>query len=149
MQIVNFISYKNLSKQISNVNVGEIIDTCNKYVVIIALLQLLRLAKFYLEVNRKREDKLEPIPLFDTRDSDSFLFVMEIGGAGMIILILFLNVGERPPGSKEQFLLFGGAVVGNSEVLSNFFKILKMSSSWRVAFLKLQHTVEFIKLKLN
>lgn len=109
----------------------------------------LRLAKFYLEVNRKREDKLEPIPLFDTRDSDSFLFVMEIGGAGMIILILFLNVGERPPGSKEQFLLFGGAVVGNSEVLSNFFKILKMSSSWRVAFLKLQHTVEFIKLKLN
>lgn len=42
----------------------------------------LRLAKFYLEVNRKREDKLEPIPLFDTRDSDSFLFVMEIGGAG-------------------------------------------------------------------
>ena len=109
----------------------------------------LRLAKFYLEVNRKREDKLEPIPLFDTRDSDSFLFVMEIGGAGMIILILFLNVGERPPGSKEQFLLFGGAVVGNSEVLSNFFKILKMSSSWRVAFLKLQHTVEFTKLKLN
>ena len=109
----------------------------------------LRLAKFYLEVNRKREDKLEPIPLFDTRDSDSFLFVMEIGGAGMIILILFLNVGERPPGSNEQFLLFGGAVVGNSEVLSNFFKILKMSSSWRVAFLKLQHTVEFIKLKLN
>lgn len=109
----------------------------------------LRLAKFYLEVNRKREDKLEPIPLFDTRDSDSFLFVMEIGGAGMIILILFLNVGERPSGSKEQFLLFGGAVVGNSEVLSNFFKILKMSSSWRVAFLKLQHTVEFIKLKLN
>lgn len=109
----------------------------------------LRLAKFYLEVNRKREDKLEPIPLFDTRDSDSFLFVMEIGGAGMIILILFLNVGERPPGSKEQFLLFGGAVAGNSEVLSNFFKILKMSSSWRVAFLKLQHTVEFIKLKLN
>lgn len=67
----------------------------------------------------------------------------------MIILILFLNVGERPPGSKEQFLLFGGAVVGNSEVLSNFFKILKMFSSWRVAFLKLQHTVEFIKLKLN
>lgn len=67
----------------------------------------------------------------------------------MIILILFLNVGERPPGSKEQFLLFGGAVVGNSEVLSNFFKILKMSSSWRVAFLKLQHKVEFIKLKLN
>lgn len=109
----------------------------------------MRLAKFYLEVNRKREDKLEPIPLFDTRDSDSFLFVMEIGGAGMIILILFLNVGERPPGSKEQFLLFGGAVVGNSEVLSNFFKILKMSSSWRVAFLKLQHTVEFTKLKLN
>lgn len=109
----------------------------------------LRLAKFYLEVNRKREDKLEPIPLFDTRDSDSFLFVMEIGGAGMIILILFLNVGERPPGSKEQFLLFGGAVAGNSEVLSNFFKIFKMSSSWRVAFLKLQHTVEFIKLKLN
>ena len=92
--------------------------------------------------------------MFDTRDSDSFLFVMEIGGdrapgAGMVILVLFLNVGEWPPGSKEQFLLFGGAVAGNSEVLSNFFKILKMSSSWRVAFLKLQHTVEFIKLKLN
>lgn len=88
----------------------------------------LRLAKFYLEVNRKREEKLEPIPLFDTRDSDSFFFAMEIGGdkvpgAGMVILVSFLNVGERLPVSKEQFL-FGGAVAGNLEVLSNLFKIL-------------------------
>ena len=45
-------------------------------------------------------------------------------GTGMAILVSFLNVGERLPSSKEQFLLFGGVVEENSEVVSNFFKIL-------------------------
>ena len=45
-------------------------------------------------------------------------------GTGMAILVSFLNVGKKLPGSKEQFLLFGGAVQANSEIVSNFFKIL-------------------------
>lgn len=155
MQIVNFIFYKNLSKQISNVNVGEIIDTCNKYVVIIALLQLLLCGwlNFILKSieNEKTSQNQFLCLILEILIHFCLSWKLEVQGTrcSMIILILFLNVGERPPGSKEQFLLFGGAVAGNSEVLSNFFKILKMSSSWRVAFLKLQHTVEFIKLKLN
>ena len=45
-----------------------------------------------------------------------FLFAMAIRGdaapgTGMAILVSFLNVGERLPSSKEQFLLFGGDFV--------------------------------------
>ena len=138
MQIANFISYKKLSKQINNVDIGEIIDistlstnsqqqVCSNYRPPLAF--ILRLAKIYLEVNQKREDKLKSFPSFNTKDSDSFLFAMTIRGdgapgTGMAILVSFLNVGERLPGSKEQFLLFGGAVEANSEIVSNFFKIL-------------------------
>ena len=89
----------------------------------------MRLAKIYLEVNQKRKDKLKSCHSLDTKDSDTFLFAMAIGGdgppgTGMVILVLFLNVGERLPSSKEQFLLFGGAVTENLEIVSNFFKVL-------------------------
>ena len=150
MQIANFISYKKLSKQINNVDIGEIIDistlstnsqqqVCSNYRPPSAF--ILRLAKIYLGVNQKREDKLKSFPSFNTKDSDSFSFAMAIRGddsfsfamairgdgapgTGMAILVSFLNVGERLPGSKEQFSLFGGAVEANSEIVSNFFKIL-------------------------
>ena len=79
----------------------------------------MRLAKFYLEVNQKREDKLKLFPSINTKDSDSFLFSKANGGDRAP-----LNVGERFPSSEEQFLLFGGAVEENSEIVSNFFKIL-------------------------
>ena len=42
----------------------------------------------------------------------------------MAILVSFLNVSERLPSSKEQFLLFGGNYEESSNVLFNFFKIL-------------------------
>ena len=138
MQIVNFVSYKNFSKQINNVDIGELIDistlSTNSQQQVCGSCHppstfILRMAKFYLEVNQKREDKLKSFPSFNTKDSDSFLFAMAIGsygapGTGMAILVSFLNVSERLPSSKEQFLLFGGAVEENSEIVSNLFKIL-------------------------
>ena len=42
----------------------------------------------------------------------------------MTILVSFLNVGERLPSSKEQFLLFGGNVEENSDAVVKFLKIL-------------------------
>ena len=45
-------------------------------------------------------------------------------GTGMAILISFFNVREKFPSSKEQFLLLGGTIEENSEIVSNFFKIL-------------------------
>ena len=127
-----------MSKQINNVDIGELIDistlstnsqqqVCSNYRPPSTF--ILRLAKFYLEVNQKREDKLKSFPSFNTKDSDSFLFSKANGGGRgpgtcMAILGSFLNVGERLPSKEEQFLLFGGAVEEYSEIVSNFFKIL-------------------------
>ena len=42
----------------------------------------------------------------------------------MTILVSFLNVGERLPGSKERFLLFGGNVEENSDTVEKFLSLL-------------------------
>ena len=42
----------------------------------------------------------------------------------MTILVSFLNVGERLPSSKEQFLLFGGNVEENSDTVEKFLSLL-------------------------
>ena len=60
--------------------------------------------------------------------SDSFLFALAIGGdwapaVGMTLLVSFLNVGERLPSSKEQFLLFGGKVEENSSVVEKILSL--------------------------
>ena len=65
---------------------------------------------------------------FSKKDPSSSLFAMAIGGDAvpatcMAILVSFLNVGERVPRNKEQFLLFGGDFEESSNVY-NFFKIL-------------------------
>ena len=90
---------------------------------------ILDLAKFYLEVDNGREDKLKTFESFSKKDPSSFLFSLAIGGdaapgTGMAILESFLNVGERLPSSKEPFLLFGGDCEKISNVVNNFFKIL-------------------------
>ena len=79
-----------------------------RYVVstVILHLYILDLAKFYIEVDNGREDKLKTFESFSKKDPSSFLFAMAIGGdaapgTGMAILISFLNAGERLPSSKE------------------------------------------------
>ena len=82
-----------------------------------------------MKVDLVREDKLKVFAKMPKKDPDSFLFALAIGGdgapaIGMTILVSILNVGERLPSSKEQFLLFGGNVEENSDAVVNFLKIL-------------------------
>ena len=90
---------------------------------------ILHLASFYLKVDLVREDKLKVFPKMPKKDPNSFLFALAINGdgapaIGMTILVSLLNVGERLPSSKEQFLLFGGNVEENSDAVIKFLKIL-------------------------
>ena len=90
---------------------------------------ILHLTSFHLKVDLVREDKVKVFLKMTKKDPDSFLFDVTIGGDGapaivMTILVLFLNVGERLPSSKEQFLLFGGNVEENSDAVVRFLNIL-------------------------
>ena len=119
-RISNFVSYKTLANRINTVDIGELNDISGlstshekvwgKYHNPVSY--ILDLAKFYLEVDNGREDKLKTFESFSKKDPSSFLFAMAIGGdaapgTGMAILVSFLNVGERLPSSKEPFPLFG------------------------------------------
>ena len=75
-----------------------------------------------------RENKLKTFTAVPKKVPDSFLFALAIGGdwapaVGMTILVSFLNVGERLPSSKEQFLLFGGNVEENSSVVEKILSL--------------------------
>lgn len=68
--------------------------------------------KFYLEIYKKREGKLKLFASLGT-----FTMASECNGApgaDMALLGFFLNIGERLSSSKEQFVLFDGAVKENS-----------------------------------
>ena len=135
--IANFVSYKKLSDIINSVDIGTLIDISElseKEETLSGMYRppapfILRLASFYLKVNKEREDKLKEFNTFKCKDPESFLFAIALGGdgapgTGMGILISFLNVGERLPSSKEEFLLFGGNVEENSDVVAKYFNIL-------------------------
>ena len=90
---------------------------------------ILRLAKFYLQVNEKRTDTLKSFESFSCKTPDSFLFAIAIGGnsapgTGMSVLLSFINVGERIASNTEQFLLFDVDVEENSEIVTTFFRKL-------------------------
>ena len=131
-KLPNFVSYKVLSKEIESIDIGKLnkINGQEK----IGLFRppaeyILHLASFYMKVNVFREDKLKTFPAIPKKDPDSFLFALAIGGdgapaVGMTILVSFLNVGERLPSSKEQFLLFGGNVEENSDTVEKFLSLL-------------------------
>ena len=114
--ISNFVSYKTLANRINNVDIGELNDisglstshekVCCKYHNPVSY--ILDLAKFYLEVDNGREDKLKTFESFSKKDPSHFLFAMAIGGdaapgTGMAILESFLNVGERLPSRRNRF----------------------------------------------
>ena len=101
-RITNFVSCKTLANRINDVDIGELNDisgfstshekVCGKdhnpasYI--------LDLAKFYLEVDNSREDRLKTLDSFSKKDPSSFLFAIAIGGdaapgTGMAILVSF------------------------------------------------------------
>ena len=91
--VVNYIQYPLLATTINNIDIGTLHDlhptltlgdenkivsgnyrSCDEY--------LLRLAEFYLKVNRYRFDKLAVFEKFQKKDAESLLFVFAIGGDG-------------------------------------------------------------------
>ena len=92
---------------------------------------LIRLAKFYILVNKHRTDKLNMFPGISQKDAQSMLFTFAFGGDGAPIcgtsfLVSFKNVGKRISSSSENFLVFGGDADKNSVVVRRF--VLKVLS---------------------
>ena len=89
---------------------------------------ILHLASFNLTIDLVREDKLKVFSKMPKKDPDSFLFALAIGDGApaisMAILVFFLNIGERLPSTKEQFLLFEGNVEENFDAGVKVLKIL-------------------------
>ena len=140
--VPNFVPYSTLSKYISEVDIGELFDisselssgltegeigsgmyrSCDQYAQ--------RLAAFYLHVDQYRTDKLKYFT-FPTKDPESKLFVMSLGGdgapiSGTIFLLSFLNVGIRIASSSENFTIFGANVSESSKLVRRY--ILKLLS---------------------
>ena len=73
------------------------------------------------------------------RDHELFLFAIAIRGnrapgIDMSVLVSFINVGERLPSSKEQFLLLRGDVDESSEVVQKYCKLLVKNLNWLKVF---------------
>ena len=135
--VVNYVPYKELAKMINDINIGSLCNVSDLHETsepVHGLYRnpsdyILRIAKFYLFVNQKRHDKLKIFKQFERKDTESFLFVIAVGGdgapiCGTSILLPFLNVGKRIASSDEQFLLFGADVAENSLFVSKFIRLL-------------------------
>ena len=139
--IINFVSYKTLADHINQIDIGEVrsIDpdytegvedddkgdgmyrNVQNYVPV--------LAKFYLEVNKERKDKLKVFTKFPKKNQSSVLFLIAVGGdeapgSGTSFLISFLNVGKRIASSMENYLIFGANVKENSIIVKRYLKDL-------------------------
>ena len=137
--VPNYVPYNKLAMHINQVDIdtllpiSDLVEVNNNETFTGAYRNpaqyILRLAKFYLFVNKNRHDKLKVFPYFKKKNEDSFLFCVSIGGdgapiCGMSILVSFLNVGSRIASSDEQFLLFGADVSENSIIVSKFIEKL-------------------------
>ena len=135
--IPNFIPYDDLSKKIRSIDIGEIIpfegnldknlddEEIGKGYYRNLQTYLPRLAKFYLCRNERRTDKLRNFG----DDTGKFLFLFTIGGdeapgCGTSFLLSFLNCGKRVCSSFENFLIFGGFVKENGEIVRRYVKKL-------------------------
>lgn len=139
--VSNFVSYKNLAKRISNIDIGNVQDIeptlttdvppeeigrgCYRDTVEFCQ----RLAQFYLQVNESRVDKLQSFLTLERKSPNSFLFLIAIGGdeapgSGTSFLLSFLNVGYRIASSQENYIIFGANVKENSLVVRNYVKKL-------------------------
>ena len=135
VKLANYVNYKELSEIIRSVDIGNVQNVrptltfnCDDepdgaYRSLAEYAQ--RLARFYLFVNREREDKLHVFESFPLKSSESFLFVMAFGGdgapvSGTLFLLSFLNVGQRLGSSSETFLLMGANSEESSQLSRNF-----------------------------
>ena len=131
----NVVPYSVLSNHINSTDIGTVlnispeftegVDECGEGMYRPLAEYALRLAKFYLHVDRCRTDKLRSFPFFQKKDNNSTLFIMSIGGdgapgSGCAFLLSFLNVGKRIASSFENFLIFGANVEENSPVVKRF-----------------------------
>ena len=130
-RVPNYVPYPALAKYINEINIGTVIDVQEQFgdsQPVDGMCRpiseyALRLAKFYLTVNEKRNDKL--VNFAGKKNPQSMLFIMAIGGdgapgSGTSILVSFLNVSLRIASSAENFLLFGANVPENSNVVRKF-----------------------------
>ena len=136
--IPNYVPFKDLSEEINSIDIGVLHDVnelipsntenyqgCYRD----ASSYILRLAKFYLTVDKHRKDKLKFFPNFPKKDGDSKLFALAIGGDGApgygtSILVSFLNCGDRIASSSENFLLFGSNADETSPVVAAYLSKL-------------------------
>ena len=153
----NYIPYQQLATTINNVDIDDsslhdihpsltygLSDdsydpgnhrSCDQYI--------LRLATFYIMVNKLRVDKLKTFPNLRKSDPDAIRFDIAFGGdgapiVGLSYLISFLNVGRRVASSYENFLVFGADVDEQSPVSRRF--VLKFISD--IKFLESKvHTI--------
>ena len=136
--IPNYVTFKDLSNEINSIDIGELKDvnelipsSTEKYQGCYrdAAGYILRLAKFYLTVDKHRKDKLKSFPNLPKKDTDSRLFALAIGGDGApgygtSILVSFLNCGDRIASSSENFLLFGSNVDETSPAVAAYLSKL-------------------------
>ena len=142
-KLPNFTPYVKLAKNIKNIDIGEIhpiAGNLDKDVDVEEKGQgfyrdvrtyVSRLAQFYLRVNKSRIDKLLCFDdaKFQKIDASSTLFLLSVGGdeaplSGTTFLLSFINVGRRICSSYDNFLIFGGNVKENGEVVRRYLKKL-------------------------
>ena len=142
----NYVSYKNLSKRIRDIDIGivyninpiltdglpeeEIGEGMFRYLSQFAL----RLVEFYINVNDSRVDKLKEFKNILRKYSSSVLFLLAVGGdeTGTSFLISFLNAGKCIASSFENYLLFSANVKENGAVVRHY--ITKLMSD--IAYLE-------------
>ena len=140
-RIPNYIPYNELSTLVNSIDIGTVKDVndlspensdskfegCYRDPVE----YVLRLAKFYLAVDKHRKDKLLFFPTLPKKDKSSLLFVLSFGGdgapgSGTSFLISFLNCGKRVVSSSENYLLFGANVDESSPLVEAYVRKLVM-----------------------
>ena len=158
LNLPNLSPYRQLSYHINSIDIGNLHDVHPSLTSGIFFDEpvqgnyrsldqyALRLASFYLQINKYRDDKLINFDNIPKKCNDSFLFVMAFGGdaapgVGMSYLLSFLNVGERIPSSSETFLLFGSDCDECSPVSRRF--VLKIVSDIKYMESKVFHVDVF------
>lgn len=140
---LNFTPYQDLSKHIQSIDIGLLHHTSTLGTDTSGLEPLeniegyyrnlrvyaLRLAQFYLDMDEKRDEKLNSFPGYPRKNASSFLFLMAIGGdqaplVGTSFLLSFLNVGKRVASSFDNFLLFGTNAKESSYVVKMYLQKL-------------------------
>ena len=140
----NFIPFKNLSRYMKKVDIGDWHDVSQLLPVsyqpeepgevLRGVYRNLRtyvprLAEFYLKMNRHRTDKLKQFEYFDSekKNPDSFMFIVTFGGdgapgIGTTFDVSFVNVGKRIYSSKSQHLVFGSDVSETHEIVDIYVR---------------------------